>query len=124
MSIRVEPQEKKSIVQIDIYENQDRTFKRETTYILGYATIDADLNDIDPQNKIGLKISDYEIEDHDYQDWSSCFWDFDESFSESEQEEIKQTWEDEWEQGLNDLGWALLDQDVFFYGPLNLTEED
>jgi len=124
MSIRIDPQEKKSIVQIDTYENEGRTFKRETTYILGYATIDAEITDIDTKNKDGLKVSDYEIEDHDYQDWSSCFWDFDESISDPEQEEIKEKWDEEWEQGLNDLGWFLIEQDVFFYGPLNVSKED
>ena len=123
MSIRVEPKDKKSILQIDVYEGEGKTFRRETTFVSGFAVIDAESKDIDSKNKDGLKISRYNIEDHDYQDGSACFWYFDDSFDESEQEKIKDAWDQEWEEGLNNLGWFLMDQDVFFHGPLKVTKE-
>lgn len=123
MSIRVEPKQKKSILQVDVYEGEGKTFRRETTFVSGYAVIDADSKDIDAKNKDGLKISRYNIEDHDYQDGAACFWYFDDSFEESEQQKIKDAWDQEWEEGLNNLGWFLMDQDVFFHGPLKIVKE-
>ena len=86
MSIRIEPKTKKSILQVDVYEGDGKTFKRETTFVQGYAVIDADIKEIDAKNKDGIKISKYNIEDHDYQDGSACFWYFDDSFDEAKQE--------------------------------------
>jgi hypothetical protein len=123
MSIRVEPKQKKSILQVDVYEGEGKTFRRETTFVSGYAVIDAEFKDIDAQNKDGLKISRYNIEDHDYQDGAACFWYFDDSLDESEQQKIKDAWDQEWEEGLNNLGWFLMDQDVFFHGPLKIAKE-
>ena len=123
MSIRIEPKTKKSILQVDVYEGDGKTFRRETTFVQGYAVIDADLNDIDAKNKDPIKISKYNIEDHDYQEGSACFWYFDDSFDADEQEKIKDAWDQEWEEGLNNLGWFLMDQDVYFQGPLKITKE-
>jgi len=123
MSIRIEPKTKKSILQIDVYEGDGKTFRRETTFVQGYAVIEAEIKEIDAKNKDGLKISKYNIEDHDYQDGSACFWYFDDAFDEAEQEKIKDAWDQEWEEGLNNLGWFLMDQDIFFHGPLKVTKE-
>jgi len=123
MSIRIEPETKKSILQVDVYESDGRTFRRETTFVQGYAVIDAKLKEIDAKNKDGLMISKYNVEDHDYEDGSACFWYFDDSFDEAEQEKIKDAWDQEWEEGLNNLGWFLMDQDIFFHGPLKVTNE-
>ena len=123
MSIRIEPKTKKSILQVDVYECDGKTFKRETTFVQGYAVIEALLKEIDAKNKDGLKVSKYNIEDHDYQDGSACFWYFDDSFDEAEQEKIKDAWDQEWEEGLNNLGCFLMDQDIYFYGPLKITKE-
>ena len=123
MSIRVEPKDKKSILQVDAYENDGRNFRRETTFVQGFAVLDVDSKEIDAKNKDGLKVSKYAIEDHDYQDGSACFWYFDESIDADEQEKIKDAWDQEWEEGLNNLGWFLMDQDVYFHGPLKITNE-
>jgi hypothetical protein len=123
MSIRVEPKDKKSILQVDVYENDGKNFRRETTFESGFVVLDVDSKEIDAKNKDGLKISKYSIEDHDYQNGSACFWYFDESMDEDEQEKIKDAWDQEWEEGLNNLGWFLMDQDIYFHGPLKIAKE-
>ena len=123
MSIRVEPKDKKSILQVDVYENDGKSFRRETTFESGFVVLEVESKEIDAKNKDGLKVSKYSIEDHDYQDGSACFWYFDDSMAEDEQEKIKDAWDQEWEEGLNNLGWFLMDQDIYFHGPLKITKE-
>ena len=85
----------------------------------------------DEQPKIDLKNPDgYNLSDSDY-DWElaglddGCWseWEFPEGMTEEEQAEIETAWEEDYFDGMEDLGWNNDDTEYILQGPLELTDE-
>jgi hypothetical protein len=81
---------------------------------------------IDLVNEDGYRIGsdDYEWELDSLDDGCYADWEFPEDMSEEEQEKITEAWEEEFYDGLEELGWNCDDTDYILEGPLELLDED
>ena len=82
--------------------------------------------EIDLVNEDGYRIGsdDYEWELDSLDDGCYADWEFPEDMSEEEQDEITEAWEEEFYDGLEELGWSCDDTDYILEGPLELSDED
>jgi hypothetical protein len=73
----------------------------------------------------------YNLSDSDY-DWElvsmddGCWaeWEYPDSVPEEEQEEIENAWEEDFFEGMEELGWCNDDTEYILQGPLELSDED
>ena len=81
---------------------------------------------IDLVNEDGYRIGsdDYEWELDNLDDGCYADWEFPEDMSEEEQEKITEAWDEEFYDGLEELGWNCDDTDYILEGPLELLDED
>ena len=81
---------------------------------------------IDLVNEDGYRIGsdDYEWELEELDDGCYADWEFPEDMSEEEQEKITEAWDEEFYDGLEELGWSCDDTDYILEGPLELLDED
>ena len=81
---------------------------------------------IDLVNEDGYRIGsdDYEWELDSLDDGCYADWEFPEDMSEEEQEKITEAWDEEFYDGLEELGWNCDDTDYILEGPLELLDED
>jgi hypothetical protein len=83
------------------------------------------LPDIDLQNEYGLDIAaeeGWDMNDLDDGCWSD--WEFPDDMSEEEQEEFREAYDENYQSGLEELGWSNDDYECWLSGPLVLTDED
>jgi len=124
--IKVTTRHKKSIVEVETYERVvDGTTYRatlENVWRWGHAIIDASANEIDVESD--LIITDYSIEDQQFDDGTSSFWYFDDSVPEPIQQELEAAWEENWMEGIEELGWYHVDTETTFVAPLDIEELD
>ena len=82
--------------------------------------------EIDLVNEDGYRIGsdDYEWELESLDDGCYADWEFPEDMSEEEQEKITEAWDEEFYDGLEELGWNCDDTDYILEGPLELLDED
>jgi hypothetical protein len=81
---------------------------------------------IDLVNEDGYRIGsdDYEWELDSLDDGCYADWEFPEDMSEEEQEKITEAWDEEFYDGLEELGWSCDDTDYILEGPLELLDEN
>ena len=86
----------------------------------------------DEQPEIDLvNPDDYNLSESDY-DWEltslddGCWsdWTFPEDMTEEEQAEIEAAWEENYFEGMEELGWSCNDTEYVLQGPLELSDED
>lgn len=80
---------------------------------------------IDLDNELGIDIAaedDWEMNDLTDGCWSD--WEFPESMSEEEQAEFQSAYDEDYQSGLEALGWTNDDYECWLSGPLSLTDED
>ena len=86
----------------------------------------------DEQPEIDLANPDeYNLSDSDY-DWElaslddGCWveWEYPDDMTEEEQEEIENAWEEEFYEGMEELGWSNDDTEYILQGPLELSDEE
>ena len=80
-----------------------------------------DLNNADGYN---LSESDYDWELTSLDDGCWADWTFPEDMTEEEQAEIESAWEEEYFEGMEELGWSQDDTEYILQGPLELSDED
>ena len=117
---------KKSIVESQYWVKNEITIELITTWRWGEAYIESEHDPvIDLTNPTGfnIRVSDYEIEIGDLMDGDNYF-DFPEILSEQEQLRLEELWNEAGETGLEEDGWELDDNSLFFYDQLRLTKED
>ena len=81
---------------------------------------------IDLVNEDGYRIGsdDYEWELESLDDGCYADWEFPDDMDEDEQEKITEAWDEEFYDGLEELGWNCDDTDYILEGPLELLDED
>jgi hypothetical protein len=81
---------------------------------------------IDLVNEDGYRIGsdDYEWELEELDDGCYADWEFPDDMDEDEQEKIQEAWDEEFYEGLEELGWSCDDTDYILEGPLELLDEN
>ena len=118
---------KKSAVEKQFWCKDDKVIIREEGYRWGEFYCESD-----EQPEIDLvNPDDYNLSESDY-DWEltslddGCWsdWTFPEDMTEEEQAEIETAWEENYFEGMEELGWSNDDTDYILQGPLELSDED
>ena len=118
---------KKNAVEKQFWYKDGITIIRYEGYRWGIFTCDSDEQPvIDVKNEEGLNLSDsdydWELESLDDGCWAE--WEFPDDMSEEEQEEIENAWEEDFFEGMEELGWSNDDTEYILNGPLELSDED
>lgn len=123
MPYRIEPLEKKSIVDVTTFRkvlpDGTRIFlTQETGYRWGHFIAEDDPREsLEEGEELPdpLCVSDYNEIDHEYTD--GCWSDYDVSELSDEEQELlhETTWPE-------DCGWEAIDGEVYFHGPVQITE--
>ena len=82
--------------------------------------------DIDLDNDDGYEIGqdEYEWELESLDDGCWAEWEYPDEITEEEREEIENAWEENYFEGMEELGWSNDDTDYILQGPLELSDED
>jgi hypothetical protein len=118
---------KKNAVEKQFWYKDGKVIIREEGYRWGIFTCDSDEQPvIDVKNEEGLNLSDsdydWELESLDDGCWAE--WEFPDDMSEEEQEKIENAWEEDFFEGMEELGWSNDDTEYILNGPLELSDED
>lgn len=132
---KVSTTHKKSCEEHMIWYQSGRSFKIITGYRWGTFTVETNDDNppegIDPDNPEGINMYDYFSDNADCAELDSMddgwYMDFefdDELFSEDEQEQLRQLWEDDSFSALEGAGWVNDETEAWLFGPLEITRED
>jgi hypothetical protein len=119
-SYKIEPLEKKSVIQTTTYKKGDDVISREETYRWGYAVVNTSKNMNTKSNEI--TVTDYDFIEHSYEDGTSLFWDFPQDMSDEEREAIENTYQDDGDDGLEELGWIYINNEDRILAPFKITK--
>ena len=118
---------KKSAYERQHWHKDGNTIIREEGYRWGtfYCESD-DKPDIDLVNDDGYEIGqdEYEWELDSLDDGCWAEWEYPDDITEEEREEIENAWEENYFEGMEELGWSNDDTDYILQGPLELSDED
>ena len=123
MSWKITTSQKKSIIEHDVFTNNGRSIIRSIGWRWGWVVVSEDPQIEDPENNDTLIVSDLDVDDHCYDDGCWEEWDFGD-LTEEEIGNILQAWEDDWQDGLEQLGWSHYETEVVFRGPLEIEKLD
>ena len=118
---------KKSAYERQHWHKDGKEIIREEGYRWGTFYCESDEQpDIDLVNDDGYEIGqdEYEWELDSLDDGCWAEWEFPEDISEEEREEIENAWEENYFEGMEELGWSNDDTDYILQGPLELSDED
>ena len=123
----IKTQHKKSAYERQHWYKDGVEIIREEGYRWGtfYCETDEQPN-IDLINEDGYEIGqdEYEWELESLDDGCWADWEFPDDMSEEEQEEITDAWDENYFEGLEELGWSCDDTDYILQGPLELLDEE
>jgi hypothetical protein len=122
MPYKVSNLEKKRVTEIEIWKKGDQYLKRTHGWRWGYWLIEdrAELDDYDPEAGIDMNLLDgelLELDDGQYEEWE-----YPQGMSAEDQEALEQAWEEDWHEGITNLGWEEWETEVWVTGPLEITE--
>jgi hypothetical protein len=115
---------KKSAVEKQLWYKDGVTISKEEGYRWGTFYCESDeMPDVDLANPDGYELYgyDWELDSLDDGCWSD--WTFPEDMSEAEREQIEAAWDEDFSDGLENLGWSNDDTEYWFHGPLLMTNE-
>ena len=118
---------KKNAVEKQFWYKDDKVIIREEGYRWGEFFCESDEQpEIDRNNADGYNLSesDYDWELTSLDDGCWADWTFPEDMTEEEQAEIESAWEEEYFEGMEELGWSQDDTEYILQGPLELSDED
>jgi hypothetical protein len=133
---KVSTTHKKSCEEHMIWTKDNRSFKIINGYRWGTFTIETEDDNspegIDPENPDGIEMYCYsgsnvingaELDSMD-DGWYMDF-EFDEDeFTEEEQEQLRELWDEDSYEGLEGAGWINDETEAWLFGPLEITRED
>ena len=122
MPYKVSNLEKKRVTEIEIWKKGDQYLKRTHGWRWGYWLIEdrAELDDYDPEAGIDMNLLDgelLELDDGQYEEWE-----YPQGMSAEDQEALEQAWEEDWHEGITNLGWEEWETEVWVTGPIEITE--
>jgi hypothetical protein len=118
---------KKNAVEKQFWYKDGKVIIREEGYRWGEFYCESDEQpeiDLDNADGYNLSESDYDWELTSLDDGCWADWTFPEDMTEEEQAEIETAWEEEYFEGMEELGWSQDDTEYILQGPLELTNED
>ena len=118
--------EKKNAVERQFWTKDGQTIIRTEGYRWGKFYCESDERpDVDLANPDGYELNgtdyDWELDSLDDGCWAE--WDWPEDMTEEEQDKIMGAWEEDFYEGMENLGWSNDDTEYVFYGPLELEQE-
>jgi hypothetical protein len=118
---------KKSAIERQYWVKDGKTIIREEGYRWGTFYCESDEKpEIDLVNdgdyEIGQDDYEWELEELDDGCWAD--WEFPDDMTEEEQEEVTDAWDEDFFEGLEELGWTCDETEYILQGPLELTDED
>ena len=119
--------EKKNVTETEFWFKDGKTIKRSTGFRWGKVYCESDEQpDIDLKNPDGLDVfcTDYDFELDSLDDGCWVDVEYPEDMSEEEQERMDEIWDEEGYDAWEGEGWSNNDSETYFYGPLELTNED
>jgi hypothetical protein len=118
---------KKNAVEKQFWYKDGKVIIREEGYRWGEFYCESDEQpeiDLDNADGYNLSESDYDWELTSLDDGCWADWTFPEDMTEEEQAEIETAWEEEYFEGMEELGWSQDDTEYILQGPLELSDED
>ena len=118
---------KKSAIERQFWYKDGKVVIREEGYRWGEFYCESDEQpeiDLDNADGYNLSESDYDWELTSLDDGCWSDWTFPEDMTEEEQAEIESAWEEEYFEGMEELGWSQDDTEYILQGPLELLDED
>ena len=120
-------QHKKSAIEKQHWYKDGKEIIRTEGYRWGTFYCESDEQpEIDLVNPDGYEIGsdDYEWELEALDDGCYAEWDWPEDMTEEQQDAIMDAWNEDYFEGLADLGWSCDDTDYILEGPLELSDDD
>ena len=117
---------KKSITEKQFWTKDGKTIIYSTGWRWGYARYD-DEPDVDMNLEDNEEVNIYDlgdVMDHSFDDGCWADWEFPDDMDEEEQEQIQEAYDEDYDDGLYELGWECNDTEVWFSGPLELEVEN
>ena len=117
---------KKSITEKQFWTKDGKTIIYSTGWRWGYARYD-DEPDVDMNLEDNEEVNIYDLGDvidHSFDDGCWADWEFPDDMDEEEQEQILVAYDENYDDGLYELGWECNDTEVWFSGPLELEVEN
>jgi hypothetical protein len=118
---------KKSAVEKQFWCKDDKVIIREEGYRWGEFYCESDEQpeiDLDNADGYNLSESDYDWELTSLDDGCWADWTFPDDMTEEEQAEIETAWDEDYFDGMEELGWTNNDTEYILQGPLELSDED
>jgi hypothetical protein len=118
---------KKSAVERQFWYKDGKVLIREEGYRWSEFYCESDEQpeiDLDNADGYNLSESDYDWELTSLDDGCWADWTFPEDMTEEEQAEIESAWEEEYFEGMEELGWSQDDTEYILQGPLELSDDD
>jgi hypothetical protein len=117
---------KKNAIEVQLWYRDGVTIKRIEGYRWGTFYCESDERpDIDLRNEgDGYELADYDWELDSLDDGCWADWEFPDSVTEEEREQIEAAWDENWYEGMEELGWSNDDTEYHFNGPLKLVNRD
>jgi hypothetical protein len=129
------PKYKKNIQEVEFWTKDDKTIQYSTWWRGGNVVITTptdEIPDIDLMNEDEDGLSVYDLVDDEtiLEVEVDSFWDGDNSewlstssdVTEEELEAVRQAWEEDWSEGVENLGWEQESGELYFHGELEIEK--
>jgi hypothetical protein len=120
-------QHKKNAVEKQFWRKDGETIIRTEGYRWGTFYCESDEQpeiDLANPDEYNLSESDYDWELDNLDDGCWAEWDWPADMTQEQQSEIMAAWEEDYFDGMEQLGWSCDDTDYILLGPLELSDED
>jgi len=115
---------KKSAVEKQLWYKDGVTISMEQGYRWGTFYCESDeMPDVDLVNPDGYEVYGYDWELDSLDDGCWVEWNWPADMTEEQQDEIMDAWNEDFSDGLENLGWSNDDTEYWFHGPLLMTNE-
>ena len=116
---------KKNAIEVQLWYRDGVTIKKIEGYRWGTFYCESDEQpDIDLRNPDGYELADYDWELDSLDDGCWSDWEYPDSVTAEEREQIEAAWDENWYEGMEKLGWSNDDTEYHFQGPLKLVNRD
>jgi hypothetical protein len=124
MPWKISNAEKKNVTETEIWKKGDQYLKHHTGWRWGSWLIEdrSELDGYDPEAGIDMNTIDGETISMDDGVWDE--WEFPEGMSQEDQDEIIAAWDEDWHDGITNLGWDEWETEVWLRGPLDIEEAE
>ena len=110
------------IVEIERWKKGSHQLLLSRTLVSGYVILEDKLILDSYSEEEGIEVnSEFDVIETSFEDITNSF-DYSDNVSEQEKSEIEEVYEDEEDEGLEDLGWTLKDTECWLFGELRIEK--